>query len=325
MKKYLLPQTGNFYKANLHSHSTFSDGEQTPLEMKETYMKMGYSVIAYTDHETLVDHSYLCDENFLALKGVEVGVFQSRDTVPYAKHCHIGFIATNPDINTEFWCDEGVEEEGKIRRIYNAETVNALIKRGKELGFFVTYNHPGWSMETYNEYMNYHGMHAMEIINWTGARRGHADHSPHVYDDMLRGGKRLFCIAADDNHHLPTNDFNNGCGGAFTVIKAERLEYNAITDALLAGNFYASQAPEIYDLWYEDGRVHVRTSPAYRIFFSTGRRSRKSFGGSTDEELVTETSFEVVPEDIYFRITVRDERGRYAHTNAYFCDELWKY
>ena len=34
MKKYLLPETGNFYKANLHSHSTVSDGTLTPAEMK---------------------------------------------------------------------------------------------------------------------------------------------------------------------------------------------------------------------------------------------------------------------------------------------------
>ena len=33
MKKYLLPENGNFYKANLHCHSTFSDGKWTPEEL----------------------------------------------------------------------------------------------------------------------------------------------------------------------------------------------------------------------------------------------------------------------------------------------------
>ena len=27
MKKYLLPNTGNYYKANLHCHTTLSDGK----------------------------------------------------------------------------------------------------------------------------------------------------------------------------------------------------------------------------------------------------------------------------------------------------------
>ncbi len=39
MKKYLLPHEGNFYKANLHSHSTISDGNKTPEELKKIYEK----------------------------------------------------------------------------------------------------------------------------------------------------------------------------------------------------------------------------------------------------------------------------------------------
>ena len=37
MKKYLLPNDWNFYKANLHCHSTWSDGKHTPAELKELY------------------------------------------------------------------------------------------------------------------------------------------------------------------------------------------------------------------------------------------------------------------------------------------------
>ena len=50
MKRDLLPASGNFYKANLHCHSTVSDGALTPEALKELYTKNGYSVIAFTDH-----------------------------------------------------------------------------------------------------------------------------------------------------------------------------------------------------------------------------------------------------------------------------------
>ena len=50
MKKDLLPASGNFHKANLHCHSTVSDGALTPEALKELYTKNGYSVIAFTDH-----------------------------------------------------------------------------------------------------------------------------------------------------------------------------------------------------------------------------------------------------------------------------------
>lgn len=39
MKKYLIPNEGKFYKANLHMHTTVSDGKMTPEEVKEEYMK----------------------------------------------------------------------------------------------------------------------------------------------------------------------------------------------------------------------------------------------------------------------------------------------
>ena len=51
MKKYLLPETGNFYKANLHCHTTYSDGRKTPEQVKARYKGLGYSIVAYTDHD----------------------------------------------------------------------------------------------------------------------------------------------------------------------------------------------------------------------------------------------------------------------------------
>ena len=67
MKKYLLPNEGNFYKANLHCHTVLSDGCWTPEKVKEEYAKMGYSIVAYTDHNVMVPHTELTDDDFLAL------------------------------------------------------------------------------------------------------------------------------------------------------------------------------------------------------------------------------------------------------------------
>ena len=60
------------YKANLHCHTTCSDGRLTPQQVKDHYKAHGYSVIAFTDHNVLVDHSDLNDPDFLALTGIEV-------------------------------------------------------------------------------------------------------------------------------------------------------------------------------------------------------------------------------------------------------------
>ena len=39
MKKYLLPENGNFYKANLHCHTNISDGKLTPAERKAVHLE----------------------------------------------------------------------------------------------------------------------------------------------------------------------------------------------------------------------------------------------------------------------------------------------
>ena len=148
------------------------------------------------------------------------------------------------------------------------------------------------------------------------------DYNGAIYDDMLRGGKKLFCIAADDNHnHGNPERRDYDSFGGFTVIKAENLEYRTVTKALEAGNFYASEGPEIKALWFEDGKIHVECGAADRIVMTTGVR-RCGIRWAENGELLTEAEFEVKPEYGYVRITVIDEAGRHADTNAYFTDEL---
>lgn len=40
-KVNLIPETGTFYKANLHCHTIHSDGRLTPEEVKKAYMDEG--------------------------------------------------------------------------------------------------------------------------------------------------------------------------------------------------------------------------------------------------------------------------------------------
>ena len=78
MKKYLLPESGAFFKANLHCHTTFSDGNMTPQDVKDEYTANGYSIVAFTDHDVLIPHPELNDENFLALNGFEIEAYHGE-------------------------------------------------------------------------------------------------------------------------------------------------------------------------------------------------------------------------------------------------------
>lgn len=326
MKKYLLPNNGAFYKANLHCHSTVSDGRLTVEEIKELYTRHGYSVVAFTDHDVLIPHPELRDEHFLPLNGYEVEI-NDPDS---AKTCHICFVALKPDNltqvcyhRTKYLFANAVNYRDKVRfddtlpdfeRAYTPERISEMMKIARDSGFFVTYNHPTWSLESYPEYTGYHHMHAMEIYNHSCAVGGFSDYNPRVYDDMLRSGEKIYCIAADDNHNR-----QDACGG-FTMIKAPELDYEAITTALVNGDFYASNGPEIHELYFEDGEIRITCSDADRIVLTTGRRKcgcRKAENGSLNQ-----AGFRVDREDLYVRITVIDEKGRTADTNAYFTDAL---
>lgn len=341
LRRYLLPENGQFYKANLHCHSTFSDGHLTPQQIKEEYMAHGYSIVAFTDHDILIPHPELRDENFLPLNGMELELHEEHGDRSWVhiKDCHMCFIALEPDNlvqpcyhRTKYLLNNAVnyrdqiqfdENEPDYERVYTPECVSDMMRRGREAGFFVTYNHPTWSYERYTDYIGYHGMHAMEIYNHSAYRSGHQEYNPRVYEDFLQTGRRLFVISADDNHNCsdPESPYWDSCGG-FTMIKADNLDYRIITKALEAGSFYASQGPEIKALWFEDGEVHITCSPAKRIVCTTGTRHRQA-KNTNPGEFLTEAIFEIQPEDIYIRLTVTDAAGNCADTNGYFLEDFW--
>ena len=310
MRKYLLPRDGNFYKANLHSHSTVSDGRLTPSEMKDFYMAEGYSVIAYTDHNKYVTHNELTDDNFLALNGAEIDI--NDDILPrkFGKTCHFCMIALDDKPFGDLFDD--------ITRVHNGECISKMMQRARDNGFFVTYNHPKWSMENYTDYMNYHGMHAMEIYNHDCIAEGHDEHDSKEYDDMLKGGKRIYCIATDDNHNNP--EYPDWFGG-FTMIKADNLSYTTITDALLRGDFYASEGPIIHELYIEDKKLYIKCDPAAEICLNTPYRIAASV--KAYRYPVCEAVIKLRGDEGYFRLTVIDKNGKKAYTNAYFTDEIF--
>lgn len=331
MKKYLISKDGEFYKANLHCHTTFSDGKMTPQEVKDYYKERGYSVVAFTDHCILVPHPELNDDAFIALNGYEnEQLINQKEPVVRRKDCHVCYIALKQDnVTMPYYSPKSIWGNGKLYKDqvkfnfdhtietwgYHAEITNRCIELAWEQGFFVTYNHPAWSAEHYNDYSKYTGMNAMEIFNYGSWVGGYQDYVPHVYDDMLRSGKRIYAIATDDNHSAKSS-----CGG-WTMIKAKEFKYEAITDALVRGDFYASFGPEIHELWVEGNEVHVTCSPAKRVLCSFPER-RCLIVNKKEGQPVTEAVFTLDMSDGYFRITVVDENDHCADTNAYFTEEV---
>ena len=340
MKKFLISNDGVFYKANLHCHSTMSDGSLTPEQIKEHYKSLGYSVVAYTDHDLMVCHNDLTDDSFVALNGFEVEYWEKdrpAKSWPFRHECHINFIALNQETELQpFWhrskyiignnhlrhLGKFDENEPDFERWYDEYCISRMMREGREKGFFVTYNHPGWSREDYSLYSKYEGMNALEIMNGSGIIAGYEDYAVRPYDELLRQNKKILAIAGDDNHNRkPLDSVYSDSGVAWTMIKAEKLNYKSITDALLKGNLYSSEGPEIHELYLEDGILTIKCSNAQKI--TLHRASRRHQIRIMEDKPLTEAQFNVSNlKDGYFRVTVCGLDGKQAFTNAYFPEDL---
>ena len=328
----LLGKKKNFYKANLHCHSTLSDGRRSVEELKAAYKEHGYSIVAFTDHEHIIDNSHLNDEEFLAITSCELAIkeFPEQSSLKNMnmRVCHLNFYALDAH-NTKTPCYSSIYDhyvndnnrdsvcfDGEYERIYSPSGINDMIRIGRQNGFLVSYNHPSWSLEGALDYLHYEDLFAVEIYNHSCTVTGHPD-DEHVLADMLRAGKHIFCTAADDNHNKAdfSSPLNDSFGG-FVMINADALEYGRIMDALQAGDFYASTGPKIYTLTRDENTVRIKVSPAKKIHMLTkGRRIERVLAEA--DSVLTEAEFTLREGDGYFRIRIEDEHGKRAYTQAY--------
>lgn len=331
MKKYLINLNQKQYKANLHCHTNFSDGYFSPEEIKRLYMEHGYSVVAYTDHEIIVDHSDLTDDNFLALTATEYSInskcptgFRDMDVIHincYSKDPHMKF---HPAANSEMFGNRyddifsGPVPSDGYNREFTKESIQETINRLNKAGFLVQFNHPNWSLNTREDYIDLKGLWGLEIYNYLTDIETSAEYCPNIYDDMLRHGHRIKCAMGDDNHNWGGSLV--GSFGGFDYICADSLTYDNIFNSLRDGNFYCSMGPIIKELSYDDktNTVHIKCSSVEDIVL-VGYNRRFICSHQENQEEIT---FQLDERDTYFRISIRDKYGKWANTNAYYLDEI---
>ncbi|MBR2432280.1 MAG: hypothetical protein IKB23_05120 [Clostridia bacterium] len=310
--KYLIGGEGNFYKANLHSRSSLSDGRLSPEELKRLYKDNGYSVLAITDNKP-EDYSSLSDADFLMLSGFDFG----------AKADVRAGVPTKSSTFTALSLNSKPKNVPVFDAKYGTDKVNEFISEYKKNGYFVTYDHPIRSLETMPDFMKYECIDAVEIMNYSSLCEGYDEYNSFTYDLFLRHGRKISCIATDGNRNLrPLDSERSDSLGAFTVINADSLKYDSIAKSLSEGRFYSSEAPEIKAMWVKGDSLNVRCSPADKIILSAGRRAVRCVYKNQNAPL-TGATFKISEADIYVRITVIDAEGKRAYTNAYYLDELF--
>lgn len=273
-----------FYKGNLHTHTTLSDGWKSPEETMDIYAAHGYDFLALTDHWHVGGEQR--HGNMLVLPGVEYDF-----TFP-TQVLHL--VALYPDAA----CAEGV-----VRGMSHAE----VIRKVNESGGLTIAAHPAWSLNTPDFLAGLDGVELSEVYNTLSdepinAARGNASQ---VLDVTAANGKLFRWVAADDTH------FHRGetCR-SYIMLQADALTVDGVLRGLRAGRFYASQGPQFLDAELTGDELIVRTTPVELCSFCSNLcwvadRCHTGHG-------MTEIVHKIQPGERFIRCEVVDAQGNRA-------------
>jgi len=275
-----------WYKGNLHTHTTESDGWKTPEECFALYRSKGYDFLAVTDHWKTCE-SFTHENGLLVLSGCEYDFGTNvRDGIFHI----VGVGMKNPPALT--------------RSNRPQEALDAI----HACGGLACLAHPCWSMNTLDQLMPLNGVDWTEIFNTTSdLPRNCRPYSGEILDAMA-ARKKFWRLAASDDTHTYQDDVCR----SFVYVKAASCTEEDILAALGNGDFYASQGPRM-EIVREGDTVTVRcpaedhVNCVIAVTDMPWENHRTEMG-----EDITEASFEFSKHASFMRIEIRDCENRWA-------------
>ena len=279
-----------FYRGNLHTHTTNSDGRRTPKEALRLYKEMGYDFIALTDHWKRTSEREEMMDGMLVIPGIELDY-----TLP-AQVVHIVGVGVDESVlkaNRNGGPQSGIDA---IRRA-GGRTILA---------------HPAWSLNTPEVIGAMRNLTAAEVYNsvsgapWNGDR---AD-STGILDVAAANGDMLNTVAADDTHFYEGEECSS-----YIMLQADSLTQENVLHALDAGAFYATRGPLFEQIEVDGDEIRVKCSPVSRVIFHSDLFYVHD--RVTDGDGMTEAVYRIKRErgESFVRIILIDAEGRRAWSN----------
>lgn len=316
----ILENRGDWFKGNMHMHTTVSDGVLDPVEAISVYREAGYDFIAITDHRK-VGYPWQ-DDDFLILPGVEwdtgdainvpvyhiLGIGMTRETADFYRGAPyegapIGHVRG------------GIWAEGRRgSRRYHPHP-QAVIDAIRSSGGIAILAHPAWSVMSPEEIYDLHGLAGAEIFNSVSGYPFNPgrDEASYYWDIWAKNGKLMNAVAGDDAHH-----YNGEHTKAFTMVNAPSLRADDIMEALKRGNFYASTGPKFrsIDLDMDTGVVTVECSrDVEAVVFKSN--TPWPDGGYREINGSGRASYRLMYEDRFVRIELIDRDGKKAWSSPF--------
>jgi hypothetical protein len=280
---YAVP--GQYRKAQLHCHTTNSDGQDSPRGLLEQYRAAGYTFVVFTDHERVTICEDLNDATFLAVPGVETAV--GRPFRPLGPH--LGRLGMPGSLE--------------------ARGAQACIDATVASGGVVSLHHPGWTGNLWTgawsvaEMVRLRGYHLIEISNHHSKSRRDVQRWATVL--AHRGPDApVGAVAVDDLHRHA--DFDTG----WVMVKTAEVTREAFLRALRGLAVYASTGPRA-EFGVRGGAITCATD-AGRIRFLDARHTVRH------EAAGPEAAYPPRGDEGFIRIECDGAAGRTAWSQAFW-------
>lgn len=314
---------GQWYKGNLHSHTTVSDGNLTPHESVKLYKDRGYSFMCLSEHDIYTDfREELNSDGFILLPGIECSSILYDENRQRKKIHHLHGILGTTEMQKKSK-DSLFKHMEKLEPLVwkGPKTAQEIVNLMEAKGCISTYNHPLWSRVDQDDFIDTKGIFALEIYNHGTVLESNTGYDTTHWDTMLRKGNRVYAFASDDNHN---EEFLPDSFGGWIMVKARSLDHDNIINSLIDGDYYSSSGPEIYDFGIKDGVAYVECSSVNHVNFMSGNAINGGFSywGTPNEDSIRSAKFELRGNETYIRIECVDKYGKIAWSNPIFIDDI---
>ena len=301
---------GRFWRGNIHTHSTLSDGLLPPEQVVARYQQAGYDFLQLSEHFIshynwpIADTREFRTNNFTTLLGAELHALKTTT----GELWHI--VAAGLPLDFEPCGDR--------------ETGPEIARRAARTGAFVSIAHPAWSQLTIEDGRALEIAHSVEIYNTGCDVEVDRGDGSYLLDQLLNEGRRLTANATDDAHF--TNGDHDAFGG-WVHVKAPSLDPDEILTALKAGHFYSSQGPQIHQLSISRDQLHISCSPvdSIAVVSGTSRTLTRIGHAITSASLYLPDlakSWTPITPSKWVRVVIIDNAGKRAWSNPIWLDEV---
>ena len=279
-----------WFKGNLHTHTTVSDGQKSPRDTVDLYRASGYDFMAITDHWHLSKTEF--DGDMLLISGCEYNFGETASPDDGIYHILTLGAARDPEVT---------------RSMTPQQALDAI----KAAGGMTVLAHPAWSLNRPDKVEQLTNIDAVEIFNSVSdLPRSYRPDSGAFVDMLAAGGVILPLIAVDDTHFYLGEECRS-----YIMVNADDLTEKSIMTAIRDGNYYSTQGPSI-SLSVGADKITAVTSEAEKIIFISdsvwvGERNFIAPKGET----ITIAAYRIPPTDTFVRVEAIDKNGRTAWSN----------